>query len=265
MSADAPRELAAIEVVADRSAEGRCDEGFLRVRRLVLRNAYADGTRSREYPCDVVSRRRSDAAVAVLYAIETVAGRRRVRVLLRRSPRAPIYLRRDAEFAPPDPREYRWIDEVVAGLIEADDADRADPVAHRAAVEALEEAGLEVPVEAFEPLGGETFASPGITDEKLHFVAAAAPLDRAGAPPGDGSVMEECSTLWTATLGEAIAACRDGRIPDMKTEVALVRLADHLGYVHALDAFVDELPAELRERHVRAGVDAARATPESGA
>ena len=43
-------------------------------------------------------------------------------------------------------------------------------------------------------------------------------------------------------LGEAIAMCRDGRVPDMKTEVALLRLADHLGYVPALDAFIKDLP-----------------------
>lgn len=248
------RELEAIEIVADRTASSRCDEGFLHLRRLVLRYAYADGTRSAEFPCDVVSRRRSDAAVAVLYAIDA---ERRVRVLLRRSPRAPVYLRRTQTFAPPDEREYLFVDEVVAGLIEEADAAQRDPVAHRAAIEAREESGLEVDPAAFAPLGGETFASPGITDEKLHFVAAPAALDEAGAPGGDGSVMEECASLWAPTLGEAIEACRDGRIPDMKTEVALQRLADHLGYVPQLERFADELPAELRARYRRGGVAAA--------
>ena len=48
--------LAAIEIVEDRTADSRCDEGFLKVERLLLRNRYDDGSRSDVYPCDVVSR-----------------------------------------------------------------------------------------------------------------------------------------------------------------------------------------------------------------
>ena len=48
--------LSSIEVVEDRTAGSGCEDGFLRVKRLVLRNHYADGSQSRTYPCDVVSR-----------------------------------------------------------------------------------------------------------------------------------------------------------------------------------------------------------------
>ena len=51
------------------TAGSKADEGFLRVRRLVLRNVYADGTRSRPYDCDVVSRTRTDAVAVVLYEV----------------------------------------------------------------------------------------------------------------------------------------------------------------------------------------------------
>ena len=44
----------------------------------------------------------------------------------------------------------------------------------------------------------------------------------------------------------------------MKTEVALLRLADHLGYVHQLDLFVDELPEAVRGRYSAPGIDALR-------
>ena len=44
--------------------------------------------------------------------------------------------------------------------------------------------------------------------------------------------------------------CRDGRVPDMKTELALARLADELGFVPMLDRFLwqidgAEVPARL--------------------
>ena len=61
--------------------------------------------------------------------------------------------------------------------------------------------------------------------------------------------MEECAQLVVLELGEAITACRSGAIPDMKTEIGLLRLADHLGYLPQLSCFVDELPAELAARH----------------
>ncbi|MEM9379774.1 MAG: NUDIX hydrolase [Planctomycetota bacterium] len=236
--------LTQMEIVEDRTPGSRCDEGFLTLRRLVLRNRYADGSTSAPYPCDVLERPGSDAVVAVLY--ERREGR--VRVLLREAPRGPIYLRRDKSFVHPDPREYLSILEVVAGLVEASDEPGPAGLRHRAAAEAREEAGLDVRESSLAPLGGETFASPGTTDEKIYFCAAEADLEDRGEAVGDGSTMEEWSRVHLLDLRDAIEMCRDGRIPDMKTEVALLRLADHLGYVHQLDAFVDDLPTDLRTR-----------------
>jgi len=243
--------LAAIEVVEDRTAESRCDEGFLRVARLRIQNVYEDGSRSEPYPCDVVSRPGSDAVVAVLYEIDAD---RRVRVLLRESTRAPIYLRRGKKFVQPDPREYLEIAEVVAGLVEERDGPGPAGLRRRAAAEALEEAGCAVPEEAFEPIGGETFASPGTSDEKVYYCAGPARLDDVGPATGDGTAMEEYGRPLVLELGEAIERCRLGDVPDMKTEVALLRLADHLGYVPQLGLFAHELPTELRERYARLGV-----------
>ena len=55
--------------------------------------------------------------------------------------------------------------------------------------------------------------------------------------------------------------CRDGRVPDMKTELALARLADELGFVPMLDRFLwqidgAEVPARLAA--ARAAWDASR-------
>jgi ADP-ribose pyrophosphatase len=103
-------------------------------------------------------------------------------------------------------------------------------------------------------IGGETFASPGTSDEKVYYCVG--PVQAAGraAAEGDGTVMEEHGKLVRFELGEAIEACRRGAIPDMKTELALMRLCDHLGFLPQLGCFVDELPEPLRARHRRLGV-----------
>jgi ADP-ribose pyrophosphatase len=243
--------LAGIEVVEDRTERSRCDEGFLRVSRLRLRNVYTDGSRSRSYACDVVSRPGSDAVVAVLYEID---GRRRIRVLLREGTRPPVYLRRHKAFVHPDPREYLTIAEVVAGLVEPGDGPGEAGMRRRASAEAEEEAGCRVPSEHFRAIGGETFASPGISDEKVYYCAGPAPLDQAREPAGDGSVMEEHGRLVVWELADAIERCRSGEVPDMKTEIALLRLADHLAYLPQLGCFADELPEPLRSRYRSLGV-----------
>ena len=147
--------LRSIEVVEDRTATSRCDEGFLRVQRLLLRNHYEDGSVSAPYPCDVLSRTGSDAVVAVLYEID---GARRVRVVLRDAPRAPIYLRAHKTFVHPDPHTYLSLTELVAGMVEPGDPSGDAGLCRRAALEAEEEAGLAEPAEAF-AVSGWTGAS----------------------------------------------------------------------------------------------------------
>jgi ADP-ribose pyrophosphatase len=241
--------LRGIEIVEDRTATSRCDEGFLRLRRLVVRNVYEEG-RSEPYACDVVSRAATDAVVAVLF--ERRGGR--VAVLLRESPRAPVYLRRLKALEHPDDREYLTLCEVVAGLLEAEDGPGEDGLRQRAAAEALEEAGCACAPEDFAPLGGPTFASPGTSDEKVFYCAGEVRLAERREPSGDGSVMEEAARLRVLDLREAIEACRRGEVPDMKTELALLRLADHLGYLPQLGCFADELPEALRRRYTRLGL-----------
>jgi ADP-ribose pyrophosphatase len=243
--------LRAIEVVEDRTAQSRCDEGFLKVARLRLRNLYDDDTRSEIYPCDVVSRPGSDAVVAILYQRDADGA---VHVLLRQAPRAPIYLRRHKRFELADPREYTELLEAVAGMVEAGDGAGARGIERRAAVEAHEEAGCDVAPESFRVLGEGLFASPGTSDERVYYAAGASDLRELRRPSGDGSVMEECAELVARELRAAIAACRSGEIPDMKTEVALLRLADHLGYIPQLGCFVHELPEALQLRYERLGV-----------
>ena len=80
------RPRVAIEIVADRTATSRADEGFLRVRRLSLRNRYDDGSHSAPYAYDCVERTAMDAVVIVLHTDDG-------RVCLRSSIRPPVALR----------------------------------------------------------------------------------------------------------------------------------------------------------------------------
>jgi len=245
--------LLAIEIVEDRTSQSTCDKGYLTLRRLVVRNRYGDGSTSVPYPCDVLNRPGSDAVVAVLYELDADG---HIQVLLREAPRVPIYLRKDSAFVHPDPREYLTIHEVVAGMVESTDPPGLPGLQERAAAEADEEAGAKVPAERFQMLGGETFASPGTGDEKLYFTVASTELDHAQGGDGDGSTMEEWGQIIKLELGEALRRMRTGQIPDMKSEVALSRLADHLGYIPSLGLFAKDLPSDLAARFDRLGVEA---------
>lgn len=241
------RHVTAIEIVEDNTKTGKCDEGFLRLRRLQLQNTFSDGTTSRPYACDIVSRRFVDAVAVVLYHKDEHGT---PWVHYREGTRPPVWLRRDkqAELPYKDPRPYDSIGEIVAGVLEADDHG-AEGVRRRGALEAHEEAGYEVDPSAAAALGTEgLFPTPGVTDEKIYLVAVEIDPASKGEVHGDGSVMEEGTTMISKTLQDAIRACRTGAIPDAKTELGFLRLADHLGYLPQLGLYRDQLPAELRER-----------------
>ncbi|HEX9793826.1 MAG TPA: NUDIX hydrolase [Planctomycetota bacterium] len=215
-----------LEVLEDRTPGGRADEGFLTVRRLQVRHVYDDGSTSPAYPCDVVSRPGTDAVAAVLW-FRAADGS--VQVVLKEGVRPPVWLRREKALVHPDPQAPLMMAELVAGLLEAGDAGPGG-AARRAAAEAHEEAGVKVPTSAFAALGGASFPSPGAADERVEFQVAelAAAPDPAAPLPGDGSAMEEGGAVLVLELDQAIARCRDGRIPDMKTEIGLLRLRDRL-------------------------------------
>jgi ADP-ribose pyrophosphatase len=245
-------EVTGLEVVEDRTAGSLADEGFLRVRRYLLRHVHADGSRGEPYPCDVMSRKDVDAVAVVLYER---AGRR-VQVVLKEGVRPPVWLRRTKDLVRPDDRERLMVTEIAAGVLES--GDRGDgALERRAAAEAEEECGTPLDPDAVRLLGGASFPSPGVTDEKVFFASAAVRLAEAADVTGDGSGMEEGTRRVVMDLRDAVTACRDGRIPDMKTELALLRLCDQLGYLPQLDAFVDELPEDVAARFAPPGIEPA--------
>ncbi|HSN14415.1 MAG TPA: NUDIX hydrolase, partial [Anaeromyxobacteraceae bacterium] len=93
--------VADIEIVEDFTKRARCDEGFLRLKRLRARNRRADGSFSPEYRIDVIDRPTLDA-VAVCPWARTPRG---VEILTRRGLRPAAYLRRGRPSVLPEP-EY---------------------------------------------------------------------------------------------------------------------------------------------------------------
>jgi ADP-ribose pyrophosphatase len=216
-----------IQQLEDRTAQSRCDEGFLQVRRVLLQNHYEDGTRSRPYACDIVERKFVDAVAVIVYAKK--AGR--VLAGLREGMRPPLFFRYRRDIPIEDRQDYRHFVEVVAGAIESDDHGW-DGLKRRAAMELKEEAGIEADPSDVEILGGGLFSSPGTTDEKVYFAAVEVDdPERRGTPAGDGSPMEEVSHIIFLPLEEALEKSMSGAYEDGKTEVALWRLAHRLGLI----------------------------------
>lgn len=209
-----------IAVESDHTASSRADEGFLRVRRLSLRNKYPDDTESEIYRYDVIERDAMDAVGIVLEAVSDDGPL----VCLRSALRPPLAFR--STYAVPLADEgsaVLW--EIPAGLIEPSERGEAGIVAC-AARETLEEVGLVVSPERFEPLGRPACLSPGVMGEKVHFVHAVVDPTEMREPLADGSPVEERADIRFVTIDDALEAVRDGRVADAKTEVAVRRLAE---------------------------------------
>jgi ADP-ribose pyrophosphatase len=93
---------------------------------------------------------------------------------------------------------------------------------------------LHLEPEAFSPLGAGVYLSPGVLGEKIFFMKARIPepvgaLSRPAPAVGDGTPAEEGALVQYAPLPSALAAVRAGAITDIKTEVALRRLAEDTG------------------------------------
>jgi ADP-ribose pyrophosphatase len=208
----------AIEIVEDFSSTARCDEGFLQIRRLRVRNRRVDGSTSPVYRVDVVDRPRLDA-VAVLVVRQGPGG---LEVLTRMNLRPAAYFRKDKEPPVPDGRVYLYCEEIVAGLLEP--TDHGDEgLRLRAVEEVREEAGIDVAPAEITLLGPPFFVAPGILSEKIHLAAVDVTGKALLPPKGDGSPLEESPEPRWRTVAELKAAIASGEVQDAKTEIALTR------------------------------------------
>ncbi len=199
--------------------------GFLKLRRLRIRNRRHDGSESSQYVCDSVVRPYGQDAVVVAVWARTSRG---IEVLVRDGLRPVLALGRDPSRAPlPEEPFGVYFRELVAGIIEEHDKGEAG-LRKRAAEETAEEAGFTVTPESIMLLGAGGLPSPGCLTEKFYFTAVEVDPSTQQALPGDGSPMEEGAATRWMLLDDALAACRSGELSDLKTEVALVRLRERL-------------------------------------
>lgn len=213
-----PPQQIAIRVVKETPSS---EKGFLRLRRLTLQSVYANGEVSREFPYDLVER---DAIDAVAILLErTIDGL--PCICVRSSLRPPLAFR--PSYALPIREEVaapvQW--EVPAGLVERDEHGE-EGLRACAARETEEEVGYQIAPSHFALLGPALALSPGVIGEKIFFLHARVDADAKIVPVGDGSVVEDNAESVFISLTEALAAVRDGRISDVKTEIAVRRLAE---------------------------------------
>ena len=204
-----------LEIVEDRTASSRCDEGFLRVKRFRCVNRREDGTTSQPFPVDVVDRPTLDA-VAVLIHRDGPDG---VEFLVRAGLRPAAHFRSRVRAGADSPLR---VPEIVAGVLEPGEETPAQ-IRGRCVLEIHEESGLSVPAHRVKLLGAPVFLSPGVLSEKIYLASADATGLTQSAPQGDGSPLEEDARLSWWKGPDLLAACRDGRVPDAKTELALTR------------------------------------------
>lgn len=212
-------EVTALEVVEDFSATARCDEGFLQLRRLRVKNRRADGSSSSIYRVDVIDRPKLDA-VAVLVWRVGASGKQEF--LTRENLRPAAYFRSQKQPVLPDGRSHLFCEEIVAGLLEPEDAGE-EGLRIRCAAEVLEEAGFAVAPVAVKLLGAPFFLAPGILSEKIFAAAVEVTGLVQQVPEGDGSPMEEGGLIRWRSADELFAAFASGRIQDAKTELILQR------------------------------------------
>jgi ADP-ribose diphosphatase len=204
----------ALAVARDRTAEARASGGFMNVRRLDLVARYPDGSESETFAYDVVERKAIDAVAIVAYAR---AGAGEPEVYLRTAVRVPLILRDGFGID----EGNMW--ELPAGLI-----DEGESPPEAAARELEEELGFRVEPDALEPLGEWVWPAPGfIAERHFYFCVDVTALHR-GTPTEDGSPLERGAAIERVPLGSILARCRDGRLRDAKTELALRRFAERV-------------------------------------
>lgn len=206
-----PLPAISLRVARDRTADARAIGGFLNLQRLELVAKYPDGSESAPFAYDVATRAALDAVVVVAHYRE--GGVRHV--FLRSAVRPPLALRE----VPPEHVAGLW--EIPAGLIDPGEA--PDEAAAR---ELLEELGLTAPASAMQPLGPWGFPVPAMIGERHVYLHVEVDPSTRATPTEDGSALERGASIVAMALGDALELCRRGHLRDLKSELALRRLAE---------------------------------------
>jgi ADP-ribose pyrophosphatase len=202
----------ALAIARDRTRESRADGGFMNVRRMDLVARYPDGSASETFAYDVVEREAIDAVAIVAYARAETG---ELEVYLRTAARVPLILRDGFGVE----EGNMW--EIPAGLI-----DDGESPAQAAARELEEELGFRAEPNDLEELGGWVWPVPGFIAERHFYFCVDVTALRRGEPTEDGSPLERGASIERVPLASVLARCREGRLRDAKTELALRRFAE---------------------------------------
>lgn len=219
----APPALPAIEltITDDYTAQSKCDEGYLRIKRRKMRARYRDGSESEEFKYDVVERWNQDAVAILLHFVRD--GERHL--ILRSAVRPPLALRDDllADVAAIEGTERGELWEIPAGLVEKDERTK-EGLVMCAVRETEEEVALKIKSTDVRPLGGPFFPSAGIVGECIYLFEAEVDSGTRPEPVGDGA-LEKNAKVIEVSLARALEWCDRGLLPDAKTELAIRRFA----------------------------------------
>lgn len=193
-----------------KSPEIKLDTGFVTLERFIAINEYDDGSFSKEYNCDIINRKGSDAVIIVPYAYID----NQMHVLMIKNFRPVVYYKEKVL----NNKSAGEIDENImsflefpAGMLEEDELNMKDSnmgIRKCAQRELEEETGYSVNIKNIKVLGHQYYSSSGIITERINI----ATCDITGLKPKkvktDGSVMEENIDSFFVEFTEAIKWCK---------------------------------------------------------
>jgi ADP-ribose pyrophosphatase len=195
--------------------------GFLWLVRRVYRLAYPSGRISAPFTYDAVDRKARDAVVILAHC--NIEGQRHL--FLRSAQRPPLSLR--LERVSPVPETHAgnlW--ELPAGLVEETEASDLEGVRRAAVRELAEELGFRANPNQLQELGPSVFPAPGVLAERQFFYCVEVNPSERQSPTLDGSSLEEEASVVLISVKAALEMCRNGELPDSKSELAIRRFAD---------------------------------------
>lgn len=203
----------------DKKSEEMSEPGFLSVARSKACFNYPDGSSSEIINMDRVIRRSDDVVAIVAYQLKKHGS---FVIWLRSAVRPPIMLKDYTESGLAEPPEKGNMWEIPAGLVDEGEVG-VDGLKRAAARELREEIGFDVEPHRFYFLGKRSFPAPGLSGERIFYLAVDVGCYEKAEPSLDGSPFEMHGQVIEMPINDIIQAIHDGYIVDTKTELAVHR------------------------------------------
>jgi len=190
---------------------------FLKIDTYTLKAKYDNGAESGAFGFDLIRRRKSqDASAIIPYFVDENGV---TNVYLRSCLRPAIGLKSMPAGSRVSSSANIW--EIAAGVIEHGETPLAT-----AKRELREEIGFDSKGLSFVQLGLPFYTSPGLSGEELYVFAVEVDPSKRLEPSLDGGEMEKRGVIQTIFLEDTLNHIRYGEIKDAKSEIGLRRLQD---------------------------------------